>query len=215
MPGSALSPVATSRLGSQQPLGAGQSRLDGPTAGHGGHSIGKCPARALIRRALGLGHGTLFQNWCPLGLSRQQCLADTPERACFLSTASVLVALEPGGPGRGASEAMLHLSLSLTLFICEMGTTPAPPLKAVHRGKGDNATMKCLKQRLVCSNQVEVEPHYYHCQLCCLLPWWLCIHYKRLHWAMAGSSWSLVSLFIHSGTAGQPHHLFEPWFPHL
>lgn len=50
-----------------------------------------------------------------------------------------------------ASEAMLHLSLSLTLFICEMGTTPAPPLKAVHRGKGDNAAMKCPKQRLVCS----------------------------------------------------------------
>ena len=35
VPGSALSPVATPRLGSQQPLRAGQSRLDGPTAGHG------------------------------------------------------------------------------------------------------------------------------------------------------------------------------------
>lgn len=34
VPGSALSPMATPRLGSQQPLGARQSRLDGPEAGH-------------------------------------------------------------------------------------------------------------------------------------------------------------------------------------
>lgn len=48
-----------------------------PRLGTGGHSVGKCPARAAIRWAPGLGHRTLFKNQCPRGLSRQQGLAGT------------------------------------------------------------------------------------------------------------------------------------------
>lgn len=90
MPGSSPRPVAAPGLGSQQPLGAGPSSLDGHTAGHGWPrrweepSLGSQPSGSRPRAQ------TLFWNWRPHGLSGQQCRDGTQvltrEGGCFLST---------------------------------------------------------------------------------------------------------------------------------
>lgn len=112
--------------------------LGRPGLGTGSHPAGKRPARAAIRWALGLGHGTLFGSWCPHGLSRRRCPAATralpQEGGCFVSAASGLVLRN------WADRAM-----GFPLVICEVGTATAPPLVAVRQGTGGNVPSEVLQ----------------------------------------------------------------------
>lgn len=142
VPGWALSPVATPRLGSQQPLRAGQSCLDGPAAGHGWPLHWEVPS--LGNHPSGSGPWAqdplpeLVPTWTqqatvPGWHSGSGNVSSTPPLCLWLwNQADKAVGLN----------AMPHLSLRLTLFICEMGITTAPPSKVVDQGEDDNACDK-------------------------------------------------------------------------
>lgn len=130
VPGSAPRPVAAPGLGSQRPLGAGHSCLDGYAAGHGWllrweePSLGRRPSGCGPRAQDPLAEPAPTQTqqaavpaWhagAALGggvFPKHHLRADTGESRCW---------------GCGP-----HLSLCLTLLICKVGATPAPLSEAV------------------------------------------------------------------------------------
>lgn len=151
VPGSALSPVATAGLGSQRPLGAGQSCLDGPKAGHRWPLGWEVPSPGSHPLGSGPWAQDPLQELCPHGLRRQQCLVGTwalpQEGEMFLEHRLCACALAPGRQSCGPQMQCL-ISLCASLSSVKQAQPPLLPQRLPVREKVTMHAIKCSKQWL-------------------------------------------------------------------